>query len=78
MKVIEDDNVVQYLKERGLVEQYQKAKHFITIGLFHSVCLKKRKPRSAGIWSFRVTKKYRALCKRKGSMLVVFRLDDHQ
>lgn len=78
MKVVEDQGVVQYLEARGLVAQYRKAKQFIARGLFRVVKLKKRKPFSCGVWSFRITKKYRALCKRDGDLLVVCEIDDHQ
>ena len=42
------------------------------------VDLKKRKPTSLNIWSFRITKKYRAYARRKGNELTVFAVDDHQ
>ena len=78
MKVVEHESVVRYLEERGLAEQYRKAKKLIEEGLFHSVQLKKRQPKTSGIWYFRISKKFRALCVRKGETLVVFEADDHQ
>jgi len=78
MKVVEHLRVVQYLESRGLIKQYQKAKSFIEHGLFASVQLRKRKPKSSGIWYFRVTKKYRALCTWENDTLIVFTIDDHQ
>jgi len=67
-----------YLKTRDLLQQYKKAKYLIANDLLHLVHFKKREPRSKDIWSFRITRKYRALCKRKGDVLIVFDIDDHQ
>ena len=78
MKVVEHERVVRYLHERGLMEQYKKAKNLIREGLFHSVQLKKRQPKTGGIWYFRITRKFRALCLRTGGTLIVFEIDDHQ
>ncbi len=78
MNVLEHPRVIQYLETRGLTEQYRKARALLELGHFPSMQLKKRQPKSSGIWYFRITKKYRALCIRDGDTLIVFEVNDHQ
>ncbi len=78
MRVVEHRRVVDYLQKRGLIEQYRKAKHLLSQDLFGAVTLKKRNPKSSGIWYFRINKQYRALCIREKDTLIVFSIDDHQ
>ncbi len=78
MNVVQDKSVVSYLQERGLMDQYRKAVTLIEKGYFATVHLKKRQPKRAGIWYFRISQKYRALCIRHENTLIVFEIDDHQ
>lgn len=78
MRVVEHSRVLPYLQARGLTEQYRKARSLLEQGLFPSVQLRKRQPKSSGIWYFRITQKYRALCIWEGDTLIVFDVDDHQ
>lgn len=70
--------MVDYLHKRGLTERYQKAKRLLSDDLFGAVSLKKRNPKPAGVWYFRINKQYRALCIREKDTLIVFSIDDHQ
>ena len=76
--VIERDDVIAYLKKRNLFLKYKKSKDLLLGGNFDLVALKKRKPKSAGIWSFRVDKQFRALSYIDGNTMVVFDIDNHQ
>ena len=78
MRVVEHERVIRYLKERELTQQYRKARSLLELGFFSSGHLKKRQPKSSGIWYFRINRQYRALCIREGDTLVVFDVDDHQ
>lgn len=77
-QVLETPEVGEYLASRNLEAAYKKAKNYILKGLSSTVRLSKRKPISAGIWYFRITKKYRAFAKLDDKTLVVFAIDDHQ
>lgn len=68
----------EQLQKHGLVVQFQKSAVKILAGNNAGVDLKKREPKSENTWSFRLTKKYRALCKRQQGILTVFYIDDHQ
>lgn len=69
MKVVEHKRVVAYLRKRNLLTQYQKAKQLLSQNLFGSVALKERKPKSSGIWYFRINKKIPStMHSRKGSI----------
>ena len=77
--IVELDNVVfEYLKSRGIIKQYEKAKQHILAGRMGLVQFKKRKPLKEEKYEFRITQKYRALCRFGGSVLVVVAIDDHQ
>ncbi|QMU63182.1 MAG: hypothetical protein GKR88_02095 [Flavobacteriaceae bacterium] len=78
MNVIEKKGVIASLKKRNLVAQYLKAKDNILAGNYTVVDLKKRKPKSANVWYFRITRKYRALAEKKENTLYVFYISDHQ
>ena len=77
-KVIEFDEAVNYLNQHQITSQYLKAVKYLLAGLIKSVDFKKRQPKSAKIWSFRVSKKYRAFCYFEHETLVVFEINDHQ
>lgn len=78
MRVVEHERVVRYLEERNLTQQYRKARSLLEQGFYSSGQLKKRQPKSSGIWYFRINRQYCALCIREGDNLVVFDVDDHQ
>jgi len=71
-KVIED------IDKRGLLKQYEKAKKFIELGHYQLVDLKLRKPKSLGIYSFRINDKFRCFCSKINGELVVHTISDHQ
>ncbi len=78
-RVVElDDTVFEYLKSRGILKQYEKAKQYILAGRMGLVQFKKRKPLKEEEYEFRITQKYRAICYFRGSILVVVAIDDHQ
>ena len=78
-RVVELDTVViEYLKSRGIIRQYEKAKQHILAGRMGLIQLKKRKPLKEEKYEFRITQKYRALCRFSGPALIVFAIDDHQ
>jgi len=59
-KIIELDDVFTYLKTRGLLKQYKKAKKTLLSWDTKTVLFKKRKPKTSKIYQFRINKKYRA------------------
>jgi plasmid maintenance system killer protein len=61
MNVFEEEGVVDYLKARNITQPYLKAKRYLELGYFGQVDLRKRKPKTEGVFYFRITKKYRAL-----------------
>lgn len=77
-KVVETDEVVTYLESRNILTQYRKSKQHLLAGEFNSVRLKKRQPKTSGIWHFRITKKYRAMAWLESGTLKVFDIDDRQ
>ena len=78
MIVTEKSAVISYLKKRGLVSKYLKAKNNILQGNYRAVDLIKRMPHTDDIWYFRIDKKYRALAERVDNKLYVFLISDHQ
>ncbi len=78
MIILEKEEVISYLKKRGLVAKYLKAKSNISQNNFRAVDLKKRKPHSDNIWYFRIDKKYRALAEKVDNKFFVFHISDHQ
>jgi hypothetical protein len=77
-EIIELDEIEEYLVRHQLTERYIKATNYILSGKTQSADLKKRKPKKNDIWQFRITGKYRAYCYFKGTVLVVFEINDHQ
>lgn len=61
MKVLEEESVIGYLKERNITKPYLKAKQYIEMEYYGQVDLRKREPKTEGIFYFRITRKYRAL-----------------
>jgi hypothetical protein len=79
MNVFEEEGVVDYLKARNITQPYLKAKRYLELGYFGQVDLRKRKPKTEGVFYFRITKKYRALgyFASKDTFIVV-EISDHQ
>jgi plasmid maintenance system killer protein len=79
MKVFEEEGVVDYLQSREITQQYLKAKRYLEMGFYGQVDLRKRKPKTEGIYYFKITKKYRALgyFENKQTFIVV-EISDHQ
>lgn len=79
MNVFEEEGVVEYLEARNITQLYLKAKRYLELGYFGQVDLRKRKPKTEGIFYFRITKKYRALgyFASKDTFIVV-EISDHQ
>lgn len=73
-----DDSVLKYLTKRNILTQYKKAKELLKKNEHSSVQFKKRNPKSAGIYYFRITQKYRALGVFDGEDFIVTEISDHQ
>lgn len=76
--VIEEEFILKRLTARKLLKQYQKVKKYIVLGHLRQVDFKLRKPKEAGIYSFRVNKQFRALCIYNEGELRIFAIDNHQ
>jgi plasmid maintenance system killer protein len=76
--IFESTKVVEYLKSRNLLKQYQKAKKLILQGHSSKVRLGKLEPKRARVWYFRVNKQYRAKAYYQQGDLRIYMIDDHQ
>lgn len=76
--IVEEERVAEYIRERGLLLKYKKAKEKILAGAFTGLDIKKRKPHAGDVWSFRIDKKYRAFFVVSKGVFIVFAIDDHQ
>lgn len=77
-RVLEIDDVMEYLASRNILQQYNRAKQYLLEGKFGPVGFKKRKPLRDNTYEFRITQKYRGRCYFKNSYLIVFEIYDHQ
>ncbi|MBT6069303.1 hypothetical protein HOG48_06135 [Candidatus Peregrinibacteria bacterium] len=78
-RILETKEVERFLKSRGLLKQYKKAKRYLLEEHFLTVCFKERRPKGSGIWYFRINKQYRAYGMfNENDNLVVFEINDHQ
>ena len=77
-KVLISQEAYAYLDKHHIVEPFMKSVSKLKCGNNTGLDFKKRKPKSLNIWSFRITKKYRAYARRKGSVITVYAIDDHQ
>lgn len=78
-KIYEKKEILIFLKTRGLVKQYKKAKNYLLNKNTIQIKFKERKPKGSGIWSFRINKQFRALCVFNNyGDLIVFKIDNHQ
>lgn len=78
MIIRERIKVIEYLKKRQIVKPYLKAKKYLTEDHFKIVDFKLRKPKSKGVYYFRITKKYRAIGHFIDDIFVVVEISDHQ
>ena len=78
MIIRERIQVIEYLKKRQIVKPYLKAKRYLAEDHFKIVDFKLRKPKSEGIYYFRISKKYRAIGHFIGDIFVVVEISDHQ
>ncbi len=79
MKVLEEEGVIDYLKERNITSPYLKAKQYIEMGYFGQVDLRKREPKTEGVFYFKITRKYRALGYFENKIIfIVTEICDHQ
>ncbi|MBA4336408.1 hypothetical protein C0416_01355 [bacterium] len=77
--IYEKKEILPFLRVRGLLSQYKKAKLYLLSENALQVKFKERKPKGSGIWSFRINKQFRALgvFDDEGN-LIVFKIDNHQ
>jgi len=78
MKLKEGKGVAQYLQKRNLVKAYQEAKAHFENDDFRIIDAKPRKPKSLGVYQFRITKKYRAFYTLTKEGAAVYKISDHQ
>lgn len=79
MEVYElDESILNYLTKRNIVNQYKKAKELLKLRQFSAVQFKKRKPKTSGVYYFRINQKYRALGIFDGKDFIVTEISDHQ
>lgn len=79
LQILERKEIPPYLKARGLLRQYLKAKRYLLTGNVLQVKFKERNPQGSGIWYFRINKQFRALgvFKTDGDF-IIFKIDNHQ
>jgi hypothetical protein len=78
-RILEKKDILPYLKGRGLLTQYIKAKKYLLKNNLLQAKFKERKPKGSGIWYFRISKQYRALgVFDNDGNLIVFKIDNHQ
>ncbi len=74
----EAPNVLEYLRSRGIIEQYQKTKQMLIGGFPQKYDFKLRQPKNSGIYQFRINQKYRAFGFFKSHTFIVTLINDHQ
>jgi hypothetical protein len=78
MKVLEEDGIITYIKKRNLVKPDLKVKKYLENDFFELVDLRKRKPKSANVFYFKIDKKYRAIGYIEANTFIVTEISDHQ
>lgn len=78
MIVKERKKVIDYIRKRQIGSQYLKAKKHLESGRYDVVDFKIRKPRSARIYQFRITQKYRAFGHFVEDVFIIANISDHQ
>lgn len=77
--IFERKEVLPYLRIRGLLKQYLKAKRYLIQGNSLQVRFKERNPKGSGIWYFRINQQFRALgVFNDAGDLIIFKIDNHQ
>jgi hypothetical protein len=76
--VFVEPEAVKYVRSHQLDTQFHKAVAKLIQGSNAGLDLKKRKPHAENIWSFRITKKYRAFAHKREGILTVYDISDHQ
>lgn len=76
--ILEKNYILNDLNKRNLLNQYKKSKNLIIEWVFWKTDLKLRKPKSDWIYSFRISKQFRAFCYLENNTLVVYKIDNHQ
>lgn len=77
--IVEEKGVYEYLDSRKILTAYKKVKSHFQKGSYQQIDLKKRKPKSANFYQFRITKKYRALGYFSDQdTFIVVTISDHQ
>ena len=77
-EVLIEEQSLAYLKQRGLDKQYFKAVRLILIWYYDSVDLRKRRPKKADIYYFKINKQFRAIGKIKEGVFWVTSISNHQ
>lgn len=78
-QIFELKNILPYLKARGLIKQYKKAKEYLLKQNTIQVKFKERKPIGSDIWYFRINKQFRAIGTfDNDGNLIIFKIDNHQ
>lgn len=79
MRVFEEYGIVDDLKKRNLTKSYLKAKRYMELEYYEAVDLRKRKPKSEGVFYFKIDKKYRAIGYIvKNTDFIITEISDHQ
>ena len=77
-RIIISDDLIKYLEDRKLEEQYKKAKEYILGWFYKQVDFKIREPKKDKVYYFRINKQFRAFCKLENNILKIFHIDNHQ
>ncbi len=77
-KIKVEPRVYLYLKKHRLIKQFKNAVEKLKLGNPSGLDFKRRKPKNLGIWSFRISKKYRAWATKENDILIIYKIDDHQ
>ena len=78
MLVFDNENARKDVQKYQLAKQYKKACNYIRDEQYYKVQLKLRKPKSKGIYQFRISQKHRAFAIKKEQTLYVFEISNHQ
>lgn len=76
--ILEEDDVIEYIKKRNLWNQYKKAKSYILWWEFKKTNLKERQPKWSWMYYFRINKQYRAIWYVKENYLIIIKIDNYQ
>lgn len=77
--ILENKDVVIYLKKRWLVNQYKKSKQLLLSWMLWKTDFKQRKPKNSWVYSFRVNQQFRAFWKINSEWdLVIYEINNHQ